>query len=265
MGALSALESADEDAARTLMAPCAGHQRLDVAALHIRLGATAPEPEEVELLLDRLRRADAAPETDVAAEQILHRDKVEDDGYSIALKPFSTRPFPTVKVIRDGRRLLYTLPGDEGGSYEELTLLFASIERDAMPCYRCEKQPSAYLGFIPRNPSKHLLLDMFIHESAWQGVEPRLEMTRNDSALVSSVAPMDRFDFCERIQSLGTSPSTRAARWMPRYTGLLDWVYASQEWNPEEFRLYRFAVKYPVIGLRYMVYFDLPEAPGASS
>ncbi len=240
--------------------PSEAEGRLNELAVYGSLGMRRLRPELPILVGGRILEH-PLESSDSEAREILHRETVEDDGYSIALKQFSTDPFPSVEVVLDEGRLLYTLPGDVGGSYEELTMLFASIDRAAMGYYRTDDQPSGYFGFIPRNPSKHLLLDMFVHESAWQGVEPRLEMTRNDAALFSQATPMDRFDFCENVQFLGTSPSARSVRWVPRYSEMLEWVHRSQGWNPSEFRLYRFAVKHPVISLRYTIYFDLPEAP----
>ncbi|MCA8961272.1 MAG: hypothetical protein KDC38_12195 [Planctomycetes bacterium] len=193
------------------------------------------------------------------AAELLHRETLHDDGFSTALKEFSTQPFPHVDVIRDGRRLLYVLPGDEGGTYEELTLLFASIERNAFPL-RCDaNHPAAYFGFVPRNPSKELMLDVFIHQSVWPGLSPRIEMTRNDTTLASTVAPIDRFDFCEVVESLGSEPARRGTRAVPKYEEVLGWVSQNQGWDLGDFRLFRLNVKYPVIGLRYILYFDLPK------
>ncbi|MEM7264060.1 MAG: hypothetical protein AAF488_18890, partial [Planctomycetota bacterium] len=194
-----------------------------------------------------------------SAKEILHGGDLGDDGYSIALKEFSSDPFPHVEVERDGQRLLYILPGDDERRYEELTMYFASIERNASRLKENEETDHALFGFVPRNPSRQMLVDIFIHDGVWDGVEPEVEILRNDAALASRVAPRDVFDFCETVEFLGSDLAKRCFKGLPGYEDLLDSVLETQGLDPASFRLYRFNVKYPVIGLRYQARFSLPK------
>lgn len=198
----------------------------------------------------------------VDPEARMHGGSLEDDGYSVAMKEFSSSPFPKVELIRDGQKLLYTLPGDEEGSYEELDLFFASIDTQASRRHRDDETAQAIFGFVPRNPSKNLLVDVFVHDDVWQGIEPRLDMARSDSTLAtdSPAAPISRFDFCESLQSLGRADAARGVSFLPRYGEMLDWVYEARDWRRDDFRLYRLAVKHPVIGFRYTIVFDLESS-----
>lgn len=197
------------------------------------------------------------------AESILHGGKIDESGYSIALKPFCTEPFPHVELVRRGRRLLYTLPGNEKGEAQESTLLFASIERDASPRYRSEETEYAEFGFVPRNPAKDSVLDIFVHKDVWAGTEPHLRIHRNDRTLSAGQGltgdALDNLELYERVQNLGVDPRAIPLRLIPRYTELLQHVLQQVPLELGDFRLFRYHVRYPVIGLMYLIHFNLPE------
>lgn len=197
------------------------------------------------------------------AETILHGGEIDDSGYSIAIKSFSTDPFPAVRVVREENRLLYTLPGSTTDDSQENTMLFASIERDASLRFQEGAASQAEFGFVPRNPARDSLLDVFVHRDLWEGVEPRLEIRRNDRWLAANRVEesLDRLDFDERLQSLGTSPRVISTRLIPRYPELLQHVLSQVGLDQGDFRLFRLHVRYAVVGFTYLVYFRLPARP----
>lgn len=195
------------------------------------------------------------------AREVLHRATVDDSGYSIALKPFCSEPFPQIEVQQFGDKFLYTLPGQGGGDLQELSLVFASIESEASARVANDRETSALFMFVPRNPAQELLLDVFVHRDIWQGIEPRLEVTRADRILaVEDRLELDLLDFTEQIQSLGTGDPGVPSRVFPRYLELVSMIRQQMSWTADEFRLFRLQVKYPVVGLSYSMLFDLPQS-----
>lgn len=202
-----------------------------------------------------------SPDAEVSlAETILHGGELDESGYSMAIKSFSSDPFPNVEVVRQENRLLYTLPGSANGDPQENTMLFASIERDASLRFQEGAATHAEFGFVPRNPARDSLLDIFVHREIWEGCEPRLEIRRNDRWLASarSEDSLDRLNLDERLQSLGFDPRVIPTRLIPRYPDLLNEVLGQVGLHQGDFRLYRVHVRYAVVGLTYLVYFRLP-------
>jgi len=202
----------------------------------------------------------------IRAKEILHGGQIDQSGMSVAIKSFSTDPFPDVEVVASGRRLLYTLPGAAEGATQELSMFFASIDRHASRRYRHHDFSSAPFVFVPRNASKEMLLDVFVHQDVWRGVEPRLMIGRGGGPLISLAAAIhsiDEFDFCEAIQSFGTNPRAIPFKALPRYEEMLTDVCEHVGLNADEFRLFRLHVKYPVVSLSYGIHFGLLDRPVA--
>lgn len=202
------------------------------------------------------------------AQEVLHGGAIDRSGFSVALKEFSTDPFPDVQVIEAGSRLLYTLPGENGGESQAVTLVFASIDRHASPRWRRRDAPSAPFLFIPRNPAKELHLDVFVHRDVWEGVEPIFEVGRGANVLSPfgwEIGEIDRLDLCESFRSLGSDPRAVPCRSIPHYADLVAHACELSQLDPESFRLFRLQVKYPVISLAYGLRFPLPENPAGTA
>lgn len=73
MGALEAVDAADDERAAARIAPCTGEDRLDVAAVRALVASRTEQQVDrnaLDALVERLRQAEASPETDVAAEAL---------------------------------------------------------------------------------------------------------------------------------------------------------------------------------------------------
>jgi hypothetical protein len=198
------------------------------------------------------------------AKEVLHSGRIDRSGFSVALKRHSTDPYPEVEVLQAGKRLIYTLPGDDGGESRETTLFFASIDRNASPRYRRRDRNVAPFAFLPRNPSKDMLLDVFVHQDIWRGAEPRLDITRGESLLTLTGAlparEIDRLDLCESIQAVPDARG-RPFKPLPQYSDMLADVCQSSGIDCDDYRHYRLHVRYPVVSLSYSMQFALPDRP----
>ncbi len=192
----------------------------------------------------------------------LHSPTIESNGLATAIKEFCSDPFPNVQIVREGSTLLYTLPKASRSAYDELSLIFASDEKEASPLLSTETMHNAQYAFAPRNPSKHMLLDVFVHKDVWLDVHPSLVMARSGPGHNPNRATMnmDLVDHAETIQNHGFNAAAIHTEKFPRYAELVRHVHQQMKWTLGDFRLYRCIVRYPVVGLWYSMQFRLPVA-----
>jgi hypothetical protein len=198
--------------------------------------------------------------------ETLHGESIPDNGYATALRDFSTSPMPYLDLRLEDGKLLYVLGEEQGELPSETDLFFASIERKAEPRWASAEHPRARSAFVPNTPSRHAVFDMFIHKDVWQGVEPELVLARtgNPGSPDLLAHSLDRLDFVQKLEPLGSSISAVAH---PQYRDHADLVRAMHErmgWALGDFRLYRCSIKYPVLGLWYTVQFPLRPRPTGS-
>ena len=195
------------------------------------------------------------------ARETLLRDELPTDGFTTALQRFCTDPMPGIDVSLTNDQLLYTLPA--GADLGELSLFFASIDSEATTQFRTAEQRAAEHRFVPRNPAKNMLLDVFVHREVWRGEEPTLVIARSAAARAHDreSGHVDLLDMIETVQPLGTGVNAVRTKLLPRYMEMLESIHSRMGWDPDTFRLYRCHVKYPVVGLWYSLEFSLPEKP----
>jgi len=243
-------------------------ERCDELAIYGSSGLRRLRPELPILVGGRILFGEPSQELSQAHE-VLYGGKLDRSGFSVALKEFSTDPFPEVRVIQSGTRLIYTLPADGGGESQELAMFFASIDRHASERWRRRDGAAAPFVFVPRNPAKEFLLDVFVHRDVWPGSEPSLEIGRGENVLTPLAAvrsDIDRLDLRESFKSFGAEPTPASFAPLPRYSAMLARVCEDAGLAMEDFRVHRLHVKYPVISLSYALFFPLPDPPrGARS
>lgn len=234
----------------------------DEIAIYGSSGLQRLRPELPMLLGGRILLGESGEDVS-RAEEVLHGGSIDPSGHSVAIKSCSTDPFPDVDIVRSGRKLLYTIPGDPSGETEVLDLFFASVDRHASARSRRDGHREAPFVFVPRNPVKEMLLDVFVQTSVWDGCTPRLEIGRSEDAILAPEGSdphrvIDRLDFCEEIRSLGTGLGAVPIPSLPVYPTMLERVCDHRGLDPDVFRLFRLHVRYPVVGYWYSMIVDLP-------
>lgn len=234
--------------------------RIDELAVHgyHRLRRLRPE---LPLMLGTREMLPDCEDQEGALLQTLCDGNVDADGKTTALLDFCTNPFPDIEVRRESGRLLYALPAQPDQVEGELDLFFASLHKNADPRAATDDHPRARYAYIPHNPSRQLVFDVFVHEDLWPGVEPELILARvgNPAAPDLLAHSLDRADFVESVQSLGRSLSAFSTPHYPRYGDLVRSIHTEMGWQADSFRLYRCTVRYPVVGLWYTIQFRLPN------
>jgi len=220
---------------------------------------------ELPLMLGTREMLPDCDDQEAALLKTLHDGAIDVDGETTALLDFCTDPFPAIEVKRERDRLIYALPPQPDLLGGELDLFFASMQRKSDPRTATEEHTRARYAYIPHNPARQLVFDVFVHKDLWQGVEPELVLAKvgNPGAPDLLAHSLDRMDFIEQIQSLGSSPTSISTPHYGQYSELVHSIHRDMGWDVGDFRLYRCAVKYAVVGLWYTVQFRLPS--GASS
>ena len=192
----------------------------------------------------------------------LHGDQIVPTGSTTAIKPYCSEPFPEIEIREENKRLLYVWPGETGQPPHPVDLIFASLEPRAEARYRTDQRQYANYNLVPRNPSKNLLLDVFVHRAVWPGVDPELVMLRrgNPQSPRLMTHSMDRVDFLEHLESRGCQAPAIPCKHYPKYASLTGYVHREMGWHVGDFRLYRCSVRYPVVGLWYSIQFSLPAS-----
>lgn len=240
--------------------PSADPDRVDELAVHGYHGLRRLRPE-LPLMLGSREMLPDCEDPEAALLKTLRGGRIDADGETTALLDFCTDPFPEIEVRREGGRLLYALPAQPEQLGGELDLFFASIQRGADPRTATPDHPRARYAYIPHNPARQLVFDVFVHEDLWRGVEPELILARvgNPAAPDLLAHSLDRLDFVESLQHLGSSSSAISTPHYGPYNKLVRSIHAEMGWDLGSFRLYRCAVKYAVVGLWYTIQFRLPE------
>ncbi len=189
---------------------------------------------------------------------------VSEDGQITMLREFSSSPPPPIEAIPEGRRILYVLRALPDELPGEDDLFFASLHRGADPRFASPEHPRARYAFIPHNPSRHMICDVYVHRELWQGSNPELVIARtgNPGAPDLLAHQFDRADFIETLRPLGELPTRWSSPAYLRQRELLIHIHKEMGWTPGDFRLYRCSIRYPVPGVWYTVQFPLPTKPG---
>ncbi len=192
----------------------------------------------------------------------LHGRTICPEGSTTALQDFCTDPMPPIDLRPDGNRLLYVLGEEPRELPHDVDLFFGSRHRRSDPAHATDEQRRARFALVPQNPSCHAVLDVFLHRDVWPSAEPELVIAKignpaNETLLAHS---LDRADFVESLQRLGTEPNAVNHPAYPDHAKLVGWVNEQMGWNRQDFRLFRCVVKYPVVGLWYTVQIQLPDA-----
>lgn len=217
---------------------------------------------ELPLLLGSREILDDEPSRQVTLER-LRGGAICQEGMTTALLPFCTDPLPEIEIITDGNKLIYALPAEPQDKLPtELDVFFSSMHRRADPMLGSSDNPRARYAFIPQNPSRYMIMDVFVHQDVWPGVEPELILARvgNPSAPDLLAHTLDRADYIETLQRLGNSASAIPHRHYLNQLSLVRFIHEQMGWEVGEFRLYRCIVKYPVVGLWYTIQFPLQQA-----
>lgn len=168
-----------------------------------------------------------------------------------------------VMHIHDGT--IFTLGGDGVGPGSATDKLLVEVRPRAMARRASSATRHRKSLFVaPSIPVKILAFDMLLHDDAYPGAEPTLELydtaVEGMASVNDAARDADRLDAHESIMVLGRGPNRLVLGEMPRYVTMLRYVCEKLGWDLARFRGYRCQIQYPMHGLQACMAFDAPES-----
>jgi hypothetical protein len=166
------------------------------------------------------------------------------------LHDFCSTPTPQFR-LRQGRPgfHVHELVNDCLGRAGEVTYFTGDSYRDDTAAPGTE---GSYLGFskIIDIPIQAYVGDILIHKSVWSTKPPEVDVSafRLDGTL--DYGEQDRLPMTERSEYLGDGVDAARTPLLPRYAEMLTYCIERMGWKPDDFRVFRCRVDYPVMYTR---------------
>ncbi|MDX9911248.1 MAG: hypothetical protein RBS39_05405 [Phycisphaerales bacterium] len=189
------------------------------------------------------------------------------DAAHYLMPDFCDKPVPDLSVIVDGVLTQTVLDATSLPVNTPTNLVNAWIGRRAMDRYRSDqRQFVRHVGLL-RIPCRYRVQDYFVHEDVLPGtpsIRPRIHGLSGDSVdRPEREQDIDEIDLSVPTESLGMGldmPELRSPA-SPRYRAIMRSVFERSNLRPEQFRVYRASMVYPVPFVSLIAWFKLPERP----
>lgn len=170
----------------------------------------------------------------------------------LSLAAHCRNPVAHLKALRAGKVIHYIAEDDSVGPGSATDMLAFDHHPAALDRYTDDPNSSKGAFVSPVVPSKVLVFDTLLHESAYPGADPELtifDMGTEGTAWVNNRArDIDRMDTVERVEFLGRDARRFFSTDIPSYPSILASVCSHLGWDPATFRGFRARVQYPVTG-----------------
>lgn len=186
-------------------------------------------------------------------------------GPETLLTPFCSDPAPTFEATHTGQRHVYRLVENEVALRSASTFFFGERLADAYPDPP-DPVPGvgrlAMISSIIATPAKNLHFDVLVHRDVWRGCEARAHTFRTvphgpvDERFIEDRAA-DRLDLGVRLQRAERASAALPAPRLRRYGEMVRDAIARLGDGPDDYRLYRCEVVYPLYGTQYAIGFML--------
>ncbi|MFH1746069.1 MAG: hypothetical protein ABIG44_03380 [Planctomycetota bacterium] len=223
-----------------------------------RLGIALPLP-----VLTGYQRTDERETPILDDLRCLNGDPVSAASGHGLISQFSTDPFPPFRQVRQGKKVVFTLPGPDFDLDGSMNYLFGLLLSSDAPRYASEASSEQLLSKLPLVPCESEILEVYLRKDAWPGAQPEVGIFR-----ITPTGPVDDFE-SRSLDRVTDHESVEYLGWgihggikeMPRYTDAMHHCFRELDWPEDEFRLYRCRVEYPVVFMQIAMRFELPAAP----
>jgi hypothetical protein len=238
-----------------IMTPTPGRDvSLDVTAVHGALG------------MRRLR-----PDVTVAFTYGAPHEAVGVPGGSIDLSldlsPFYTLEPAPLRSLDRGGNVVHEFCPDGLGKDAVFDMLAGAHAPAHSKRYRDEKRTKRGVVVIPDVPVQTMLVDLFVGEGVFEGIEPRVYLYNTVARGPADVQDPSRLH--DRLASpVGLEPIEGGGAGvtlerLPRYGELIATVCARIGYDAGRLRGWRLRVPYPLYGFQWIIAFDAPDPPAA--
>ncbi|TVQ61260.1 MAG: hypothetical protein EA378_09275 [Phycisphaerales bacterium] len=190
----------------------------------------------------------------------------EGRGPSTLLSEYCSHPTPSFEASHSGRRHVHRLVEHEVALRSSCTFFFGERIADAY-ADPAEEVPGAgrlaMISSVIATPAKHLHFDVLVHRDVWRGADVRMETFRTvphgpvDEQAIEERAP-DRIELGARVQRGEHADAALPAPRLRRYGAMMREAMARLGLAPDDFRIYRCEVVYPLYGTQYAMCFRMP-------
>lgn len=184
----------------------------------------------------------------------------------VGLEEFYTHAPADLESHVAGGQLVHRLAGRSLGKRAVVDMLAVSHDALGPLRYATPKRPRGGIVVFTDIPAKTLICDAILHESVFPGADPLLKFykpgTRGPADPNDPLRDIDRIEFPERVDALGTRADRFGVPEIPRYDEMVRRVFGQIGHAPDAFRVYRLRMAYPVPGFQSVMAFDAPPTPG---
>lgn len=180
------------------------------------------------------------------------------------LEFFENKPAPLISEHHNGQ-LVHRLAPFRVGKNELVDMLTVSQDTRGCRRYASQDRPLGGVAIFHDVPVRLLHCDAIVHEDAFPDTTPRVIAynpgSRGPANPNDPARDIDRIDVCETIESLGNAAARFEAPAIPNYKHMVRRVFSRIGEPPENYRVYRLTMAYPVHGFQYVLAFDAPAKP----
>lgn len=181
------------------------------------------------------------------------------------LDEFCHAPAAAIKTRLVGEYAHYELDGHRIGPNSEVDLILAELNRSELPsCVPRASGRKAHFSAEISTPTRSLIFDAFVHKDVYQRQAPELRLYDRSAGATGDINDpqneLHRLDLAESVLPLGSDPANFRADSIASYSELTREVFERVGWNAGDFRGFRAAIDYPLLGSQTALVFDPPEA-----
>lgn len=176
------------------------------------------------------------------------------------MREFCSGVLPPLKCTRHGDGLYYDVGNGPVGRRGEFTCCFGYLNRNFVQRHGNAPESSARLISWCTMPTEQMLMDVFVHESL--GIEVLPDATAY-GAVVETTTTLETttpLSFDAPVEDLGPAKPVPGVTSVPRYSLMMERVFARAQWEASEFRCHRLLVPFPPVSVTLAVSLRLPTA-----
>jgi hypothetical protein len=116
---------------------------------------------------------------------------------------------------------------------------------------------------IPDVPVMTLVSDILLHSDIFEDIVPDVfvynTVSRGGADVEDPTRDSDRIQTHDEVTLLEPGLENLAIDEVPRYAEMVKYLCESNGYQPEEFRVHRLRVQYPIFGFQYVIAYKVPE------
>jgi hypothetical protein len=177
---------------------------------------------------------------------------------------YCSKPLPEISWRQGNEGMFYEIQPDLIGNAGATTFVLGGISRHSAARYRDDNNDRGGLIYELFTPAEFVNVDMFLHRDLPYEMPPGVSIFDRLSSPRGYNPDMDerrQLPLSSGILSLGTGISGCSTLKIPNYIPMLEQVMNKIGFDKDDFKAYRFSMKFPPIPSAIIFRFNLPEPP----